>query len=90
MDFEWDPIKTESNRHKHRISFGDASTAFADPRSLTILDEAHSADEERWVLLGRSVEGDLLVVVHVDRGETIRIISARRATARERQDHEQA
>lgn len=90
MDFEWDQIKADSNRDKHGISFGDASTAFADPRSLAIPDEAHSADEERWVLLGRSVEGELLVVVHVDRGETIRIISARRATSRERQDYEQA
>ncbi len=88
--FDWDPLKAARNQMKHGVGFPEASTAFEDPRSLTGADTLHSSNEERFVLVGRSVEGRLLVVIHVDRGETIRIISARRATWHERVDYEQA
>jgi len=83
MMFEWNAEKARINVKKHRVSFDEAMTAFADPRSLTIPDPAHSIDEDRFVLLGRSDQGRLLVVVHVERGENVRIISARRATRTE-------
>lgn len=77
--FEWDPNKAAANERRHRVTFAEASTAFGDPLSLTVADPDHSEDEERFVLLGRSQLGRLLVVVHVERGERIRIISARKA-----------
>jgi uncharacterized DUF497 family protein len=89
LEFEWDAAKAASNRRKHRVDFEEASTAFADPRSLLIPDPDHSESEERCVLLGVSASGRLLVVVHVERETTIRIISARRATARERKQYEE-
>jgi hypothetical protein len=87
--FTWDAGKARSNVRKHGVSFAEASTSFADPLSLTIPDPAHSVGEERSVLIGLSAAGRLLVVVHADLGEVIRIISAREATRRERRDHEE-
>ncbi len=81
--FEWDPDKAESNERKHGVTFDEASTVFGDPLSRTGPDPLHSEEEERWVTLGVSEQGRLLVVVHTDRGEAIRIISARPATGRE-------
>ena len=89
MEFEWDPAKAAENEQKHGISFGEAATAFGDPLSLTISDPDHSDDEERFVLLGESFSGRLLVVVHTERQERIRIISARLATGRERRSYEE-
>jgi uncharacterized DUF497 family protein len=89
LEFEWDPTKASSNARKHRVSFKEASTAFADPRSLTILDPEHSMSEDRSVLLGVASSGRLLVVVYVERRDRVRIISARRATARERSQYEE-
>ena len=89
MQFEWDPVKAESNLRKHGVSFGEASTAFGDPLSLTLLDHAHSDEEERFVLLGQTRSQRLVVVVHTDRGGITRIISARLATTRERRRYEQ-
>ena len=86
--FEWDPKKERSNFAKHGVSLKEASTAFQDVQSLTIFDPLHSADEDRFVLIGQSCENQLLVVVHTDRGNRIRIISARRATKRERKVYE--
>jgi uncharacterized protein len=83
IEFEWDPEKAIANRAKHRITFEEAATAFADPLSLAIPDPDHSDDEERWILLGRSMLTRILVVVHVERGERVRIISARKANRRE-------
>jgi uncharacterized DUF497 family protein len=88
FEFDWDPAKAESNRTKHRVSFEEAMAVFRDPLSLSRLDEDHGAIEERWVTLGQSDEGRLLVVVHtyveIDAGRTaIRIVSARRPTKRE-------
>jgi uncharacterized DUF497 family protein len=89
MHFEWDPEKARANLAKHEISFEEAMQAFLDPLSVTILDPDHSEGEDRFVLLGQSAAGRLLVVVHTDRGEAIRLISARRATRRERRAYEQ-
>ena len=89
MHFEWDPDKARANLAKHRVSFEEAMGAFLDPLSITILDPDHSESEDRFVLMGRSAAGRLLVVIHTDRGNVIRIISARRATRRERRTYEQ-
>jgi uncharacterized protein len=89
MDFEWDPDKAQTNIAKHRVSFDEVSTVFADPLSMTFTDPDHSLDEDRFIIVGATTEGRLLVVAHTDRGDRIRIISAREATRRERQFYEQ-
>ena len=89
LEFEWDPRKERANIGKHGVSFQEALSAFADPCSIEIPDPDHSADEERFVLIGRSHVHRLLVVVHTERGDRIRIISARLATRRERLAHEE-
>ncbi len=88
MRFEWDPEKARRNLKKHRVSFDEAVTAFYDPLSATFDDPDHSDEEQRYITVGFSSQGRLLVVGHTDRGEIVRIISARRATARERKKHE--
>jgi uncharacterized DUF497 family protein len=88
MDFEWDDAKAESNERKHGVSFTEDMTVFADESSLTGDDPDHSADEERYVTMGLSTDGRLLVISHTDRGERIRIISAREASRTERRDYE--
>ncbi len=88
--FEWDSRKAKSNHAKHRVAFEEASTVFGDVLSLTIADPSHSRPgEERFVTIGNSYVGRVLVVVHCDVEDSIRIISARRATRRERKDYEQ-
>ena len=87
--FEWDASKAESNLRKHRVSFEEAASAFADPFSLTIADPDHSADEERWVLLGLTYLNRLVVVAHAERGDNMRLISARLATSAERRIYEE-
>ncbi len=89
LEFEWDQDKASTNLRKHGVSFDEAVTAFADPLSLTIEDPDHSKGEERYLLLGRSEAGRLLVVAHIEHGQRIRLISARLATRRERKDYEQ-
>ena len=86
--FEWDPRKAPSNLAKHGVSFEEASTAFQGTLSITIGDPLHSRDEERFVLIGWSCRNRLLVVVHTERGDRIRIISLRPATRRERLRYE--
>jgi uncharacterized protein len=88
LTFEWDKEKASENLRKHGVSFADASTVFADPLSRTIPDPLHSNEEDRFIVLGESASRHTLVVVHTHRGENIRIISARRATPRERRDYE--
>ena len=83
VEFEWDGKKAKANLQKHRISFLEASTALRDPLATTGRDPDHSDDEERWITFGMSSQGRLLVVAHTERGERIRIISARLATKRE-------
>jgi uncharacterized DUF497 family protein len=87
--FEWNAGKAAANRRKHGVTFNDAATVFADTLSVTVVDHAHSEDERRFVTLGRSATGKLLVVVHVDREERIRLISARAAKPREIRQYEQ-
>jgi uncharacterized protein len=87
--FEWDPGKAEGNLAKHGVSFDEASTVFSDPLSVTVIDPRHSVDEERLVTFGRSGRGRLLAVMHAERAERIRIISAREATRNERTAYEE-
>lgn len=89
MEFEWDHHKAEANLTKDAISFEEATTVFGDPLSLTISDPDHSEDEQRFIILGQSFEGRLLVVIHTERGAGIRIIGARLATRRERLSYEE-
>lgn len=89
LTFEWDDAKAQQNERKHLVSFEEAATVFADPLALTIDDPMHSQQEDRFVTIGESARSRLLVVVHTDRDERVRIISARAATSRERRDYEQ-
>jgi len=89
VEFEWDPEKAAANIRRRRVSFNEAATVLEDPLSTTFPDEAHSEDEMRFVTVGVSQRGRLLVVAHTERNDTIRIISARRATRRERAFYEQ-
>ena len=83
LHFEWDPRKSASNAKKHKVTFEEARSAFADPNGLVIDDPDHSQDEDRFILLGLSYAVRLLVVSHTFRSNTVRIISARKATPRE-------
>ena len=89
MDFEWDPRKDAVNQRKHGIGFREAATVFEDVLSTTFPDHDHSTAEKRFLTIGASVTGRVLVVAHTDRGETIRIISARSVTPRERTFYEE-
>ena len=89
MKFEWDPNKAKENLENHGISFDEASTAFGDALSLVIYDPLHSEEEDRFVLIGNSHKDRLLVVVHTDRGDHIRLISARKATKKEGKQYEE-
>jgi len=90
VEFEWDPEKAAANVRRRRVSFNEAATVLEDPLSTTFPDEAHSEGEMRFVTVGVSQRGRLLVVAHTERNNTIRIISARRATRREREFYEQS
>jgi hypothetical protein len=90
LTFEWDANKAGSNLAKHGVSFEAAATVFGDPASITISDPAHSQTEARFIILGRSHRGRLLVVIHTERGDNVRIISARHAGRRERKVYEKA
>lgn len=87
LEFEWDDRKATSNNTKHGVTFEDASTIFVDPNSLTIPDPAHSVAEDRFVTIGLAATMRLLVVVHTDRGDRLRLISARRASRKERENY---
>ena len=89
MQFEWDPNKAKQNLRKHRISFDEAVTVFYDPLSATFDDPDHSIDEHRYITIGFSSKAHLLAVAHAERGDNIRIISARLTTAHERKKHEE-
>lgn len=84
---EWDPGKARLNVRKHGISFADAVASLEDEGALTMRDPFFD-DEERWVTMGRDLLGRMLVVVYTWRGESVRLISARKATARERRRYE--
>jgi uncharacterized DUF497 family protein len=87
--FEWDPSKAKENFAIHGISFDEASAAFRDTLSLAIYDPLHSEEEDRFVLIGNSNKDRLLVVVHTERGDNIRLISARKASKKERKQYEE-
>ena len=84
LAFEWDSCKARSNLRKHGVGFEEARTVFGDPLSVTISDPMHSMEENRFIIVGRSQVERVLVVAHSERGDRIRIISARPATRRER------
>ncbi len=87
MRFEWNPVKAASNAKKHKVTFEVAKTVFYDDFAVQFFDEEHSADEDRFLLLGISSDARLLLVCHCERegGEVVRIISARKATSNEAQ-----
>jgi uncharacterized DUF497 family protein len=89
MTFEWDRIKAKSNLRKHQVSFEEAATALLDPLSKTDLDPDHSIEENRFITFGMSARRRLLVVSYTDNDETIRLISARLASRREREIYEE-
>ena len=88
MRFTWDPSKERGNKRDHGIAFQEATTVFGDSLAVTVSDPDHSVGQERFVTMGHSISGTLLVVCHTEQRDTIRVISARRATAHERKDYE--
>ncbi len=86
--FEWDDAKAASNFSKHGVTFGEAATVFDDPLSITYDDPDHSDDEERFLTIGVSAAGRVVIVSHTDRGDRIRVISARVASRSERKGYE--
>jgi uncharacterized DUF497 family protein len=85
--FDWDPEKAEINERKHGVTFSEAATVFGDPLAIVLPDPRHSGAEERFVIFGRSNRDRLLVVMHTERGETVRIISTRVMTPHERREY---
>jgi uncharacterized DUF497 family protein len=90
LGFEWDPNKAAGNLERHRVSFEEAATVFDDPMFITLVDEDHSIDEERYITIGLSNRGRVLLLAHTDRKGQIRIISAREATRKEKQYYAEA
>ena len=86
--FAWDEDKSKENERRHGVSFEESKTIFNDPLSITIYDPDHSIDEDRFIELGLSKTGRFLIVCYTERGTTIRIISSRAATRRERRAYE--
>ncbi len=89
LQFEWNGRKAQTNKKKHGVTFEEASTIFGDLLSITIVDSAHSIGEDRFITIGRSINDKLIVVVHTDCDDIIRIISARKATRNEKRHYEQ-
>jgi hypothetical protein len=89
MQFEWNREKAQNNVKKHKVSFEEAITVFYDPLSATFNDDEHSINEDRFITIGYSSKNRLLVVAHIEKENTIRIISARFATKNERKRHEE-
>ncbi len=90
FDVEWDEAKNRLNQRKHNVSFEEAATIFIDPREITIDDPAHSISEYRFISIGQSLRGRLLVVSYTERAGRIRIITARKPTRRERRVYGEA
>ncbi len=89
LTFEWNENKAFTNEQNHGVTFDEAATVFGDPDALTIFDDDHSIDEDRFITIGLSNRNRVLVVVYTEREPNIRLISARRATPPERQQYEQ-
>ena len=88
MSFEWNEEKARTNIDKHGVSFDEATSVFDDPLFLIFADPAHSIQEQRFVIIGESARGRLLVVSHTERAGTTRLISARPVTKQERKAYE--
>ena len=89
MECEWDPAKARANLRKHSVTFEEAATALADDLAVTAADPDHSRGESRFITFGMSSAGRLLVVAHTERGDRLRLISARSATKGERRIYEE-
>lgn len=89
LEFEWDLRKAETNLRKHKVTFQEASTVFADPLSATIHDPDHSDIEDRYLTIGLSIAGRTLIIAHSERNNRIRIISARELTSPEKRHYEE-
>jgi len=89
MEFEWDPNKASKNFRKHKVSFSEAATVLGDTLAITVPDPDHSVDEDRYITVGWSNRSRLLMVAHTERGNHIRIISARELTRAERRSYEE-
>jgi uncharacterized protein len=89
MQFEWDPAKDRQNQAKHGVTFAEGQTIFGDPLAWTIEDPDHSTEEFRFLTTGLSSQGRIIIVAHTDRGERVRIITAREVTAAERRVYEE-
>ena len=89
MKFEWDPQKADRNLKKHGVSFQEAASVLGDALSITYYDPDHSAREHRFITVGMSRSGRVLMVAHTDRGDNVRIISARKTTWKERRYYEE-
>jgi uncharacterized DUF497 family protein len=87
--FEWDPDKASQNLQRHRVAFEEAATVFRDNLSMTVPDPDHSAEEDRFITVGLSNQNRLLMIAHTERGDSIRIISARELTPGERRQYEE-
>lgn len=90
MKFEWDARKASANLRKQSVSFAEAATVFADPLARIHDDPQHSVGEVREIIIGLAAHGSVLLVSFLERGDTVRLISARRATAREKHEYEEA
>ena len=88
--FEWDDKKAKLNYLKHTVTFEEASTAFGDDLSITIEDPLHSQNENRFILIGKSITNKTLIVVHIEKSDIVRIVSARNATKKEQKLYEES
>ena len=89
MEFEWDKSKAASNVSKHGVSFDEAQTVFDDTLYIDFYDPDHSYNEHRYIIVGQSAQNRLLVISYTERGNVIRLISARKATRKERETYEE-
>jgi uncharacterized DUF497 family protein len=89
VDYEWDQAKAASNLDKHEVSFEEAATVFSDPLYIDFYDPDHSVDEHRYLIMGQSTAGRLLIVSYTERDEVVRLISAREMTSSERRAYEE-
>jgi uncharacterized protein len=89
VEFEWDKLKSAANLSKHLVSFEEASTVFADPLYVDFYDPRHSHDEHRYIIIGQSNQGRILIVSYTERDDAIRLISARELTRAELEDYEE-
>lgn len=89
MEFEWDEEKARANLAKHDVSFEEAKTVFDDPLYVDLHDPDHSQDEHRYIMIGQSNQGRVLIVSYTERDDTIRLINAREMTRSERKEYEE-